>query len=59
VRVTLCSPDGSQKKLLVLKRAPDLAELLKAGKAKLRLKRAAGARLVEIGFNEKIGAPAE
>ena len=50
VRVTIGSADKpSERKLVVLARSPDLTELLKAGKAKLRLKKAAGARLAGEG----------
>jgi len=48
VRVTLCAADKpSNLKPVVLQRSDDLAELLKTGKAKLRLKKAAGARLLD------------
>ena len=41
VRVALCSLDKpSERKLVVLQRAEDIAELLKVGKAKLRMKKA-------------------
>ena len=50
VRVTLCPFDKpSEKKLVVLQRAPDIVELIKVGKAKLRLKKALSARLLETG----------
>ena len=50
VRVTLVSSDKpSDKKLVVLQRAPHIEELLKVGKAKLKMKRALGARLLDTG----------
>ena len=50
VRLTICADDRpSEKKIIVLPRAEDISELLKAGKAKLRMKRALSARLLDGG----------
>ena len=50
VRVTLCSAEKpSDRKTVVLPRAPDVAEVLKVAKAKLKLKKALGVRLLEDG----------
>ena len=57
VRVTLCNIDKpSDRKLVVLQRAPDICELLKVGKAKLRMKKALGARLLDGGTAVKTTA---
>jgi HrpA-like RNA helicase len=50
VRLTICADDRpSEKKIVLLPRAEDISELLKAGKAKLRMKRALSARLLDGG----------
>ena len=58
VRITLCGAERpSDRKLVVLRRAPDIDELLKVGKAKLRLKKALSARLLDGGAT--VGSTAE
>ena len=51
VRVSICSADKTgEKKLVVLQRSPDIAELLKTAKAKLRLKKVNSAKMVVSGM---------
>ena len=50
VRVTICSADKmNERKLVVLQRSPEITELLKTAKGKLRLKKLNSARMVESG----------